>query len=151
MRSTLWTFLAVGCWWATGSLATAAIDRWKTAASGTWSVGSNWEDGSAPGASEQAQFLFPGNYVVTLIADPSPISTLRLDDGDVTFTSSSFLTPSTLRVQAPISDSVKVNGSTALTFGSAGGIFQPDRPLHFISEGIDMNGGGAERQVWKRS
>jgi hypothetical protein len=66
------------CWLAAASPALANEDHWKIAASGVWSVGSNWADGSVPGNGDEATFNVGGAYRVTFNADPLAVQKLTL-------------------------------------------------------------------------
>lgn len=59
------------------SLLTAAIKRWDGSSSGLWSVGANWEDGTAPQNGDQLRF--PGGGV-TRRTVTNNISNLRLTE-----------------------------------------------------------------------
>lgn len=132
---------AAACWWAVGSPLLANEDFWKNAASGVWGTGSNWLDNTTPAGSDEATFDKDGNYTVTFNVDPLAIQDLNLTGaGNLTFTSNSFLLPSTLRVNSTSFSSVNVGGfvgNTSLTLGTSGGIFNPDKPLH-LSVGYDL-------------
>jgi len=71
---------------ATGEAA-AVIDTWKAVASGNFSDGTKWTDGSAPGAADAATFNVGGAYTVTFLGDVGNRQ-LAVYSGNVTFQSS---------------------------------------------------------------
>jgi hypothetical protein len=79
--------------------------------------------------------------------DPFAIQALTMTGAaNVVFTSSSYLLPSTLRVNSDTgssSQTVLVADGTTLSLGASGGIFQPDRVLHLtVGEKLDVRNGG---------
>ena len=78
--------LATAVTLASPALLLAANDTWKAAASGTFSTGANWTDGSAPGAGDTAQFSVAGAYTVTFTTSPTN-QDLYATAGTVTFVS----------------------------------------------------------------
>ncbi|MBE3100270.1 MAG: autotransporter-associated beta strand repeat-containing protein [Planctomycetes bacterium] len=100
---------------------TAAVtDTWEAAASGNFSDGTKWTDGSAPGAADAAAFNVGGAYTVTFLG---PVGNQQLDvlSGNVTFQSSGG--PWTYSLNTSGSWPANLTGAT-LNLGS------PGAPLH---------------------
>jgi T5SS/PEP-CTERM-associated repeat protein len=107
-------------------------DVWKAAASGSWHVGSRWEDGSTPSSIfDSATFNKAGAHTVLFDPAPAPIGRLTLTSGaDVTFASSSPLAPRSLSLFEATAGSGRllVDNGAALTLGVT------NSPLHLTAQ-----------------
>jgi T5SS/PEP-CTERM-associated repeat protein/autotransporter-associated beta strand protein len=114
------------------SQVTASNDFWKSGVNGVWTDGAKWLDNTAPGNSDQATFTAGGTYTVTFDSEPPAIQALTLTNApNVTFTSSSFIQPRTIRVtSASGSKDLLLTDVSTLSLGTSGVIFNPDKPLH---------------------
>jgi hypothetical protein len=106
-----------------GAFETAVDDFWRSAASGTWSAGLNWEDSSTPTASNTANFNESGTYTVTFDANPDAIRALIVSAGSVTFASSGGARTLPVNSAGGTGD-VRIDGGATLTLGTSG------NPLH---------------------
>jgi len=103
----------------------AATDTWKTAASGVFSVGGNWTDGSAPTSADGAKFDVAGSaYTVTFTADVTN-QKLEINQGDITFNSS--LGPWTYNLTASGGEKDALILGGTLTLGTS------THPLHLTA------------------
>ncbi|MCX5675298.1 MAG: autotransporter-associated beta strand repeat-containing protein [Planctomycetota bacterium] len=87
MRVAAAALLACTALLATTGEAAAVTDTWKAVASGNFSDGTKWTDGSAPGAADAATFNVGGAYTVTFLGDVGNRQ-LAVYSGNVTFQSS---------------------------------------------------------------
>ncbi|MBN8904076.1 MAG: G8 domain-containing protein [Rhodospirillales bacterium] len=53
---------------------------WTKSGSGSWSVGSNWNTGTVPGAGDSVVMPGTNAYTVTLDVDPAALGTITVSD-----------------------------------------------------------------------
>ncbi len=101
--------------------AQANNDVWKNAVSGTWSVASNWVDGSVPIGGDQASFQIAGTYGISFNASPAAIQDLFvITAGDnVTFVSVGAVRTLSVTSASGGLDAIVSDGAT-LTLGTTG-------------------------------
>jgi fibronectin-binding autotransporter adhesin len=56
------------------AVASANNDTWKNAATGIFTTGSNWTDGSSPMSSDSAAFNVAGSYDIVVVSNPTNIN-----------------------------------------------------------------------------
>ena len=59
------------------------VINWKTAISGSWTLGSNWDLGAVPGSNDDVIIGVAGAYTVTLTASIS-VNSITISDAQAT-------------------------------------------------------------------
>ncbi len=107
--------LAVAIWAPAAARASGCTNEWKTAASGSWTVASNWSADKVPGSEEEVCITKEGAYTVMLTASSASVKSLTLGAGSGSSTQ-------TLSEESSASGSASLSSSAGIAIGAHGAL-----------------------------